>query len=314
MEKDTPFRDYASFLSTHFDGKVQKLSVDGGFGCPNRDGTIGHGGCTYCNNHTFVPSYCSADDSLTRQLQLGKAFFGRKYPDIHYLAYFQSHTNTHAPLTILQQRYEEAIAVDGIVGLVIGTRPDCVGDDVLDWLATLARYTFVLIEYGVETTDDTLLARLNRGHTYAQATDAIRRTAARGIHTAAHLILGLPGQSRRQMTEEAERISRLPLDILKLHQLQIVKDTPMADDYARHPGHYALFATPDDYIAAVVDFLQHLRPDITVERFTSQSPDQLLIAPRWGMKNHVFVDLLRRRLNECQAWQGQYYNPTPSDT
>ena len=165
MEKDTPFRDYASFLSTHFDGKVQKLSVDGGFGCPNRDGTVGHGGCTYCNNQTFVPSYCSAGDSVTRQLQLGKAFFGRKYPDMHYLAYFQSHTNTHAPLATLQQRYEEALAVDGIVGLVIGTRPDCVGDDVLDWLATLARRTFVLIEYGVETTDDTLLARLNRGHT-----------------------------------------------------------------------------------------------------------------------------------------------------
>lgn len=305
-----PFRDYASFLAARFDGKVQKLSVDGGFGCPNRDGTIGRGGCTYCNNATFTPPYCSPCDSVTRQLQLGKAFFGRKYPDMRYLAYFQSHTNTHAPLPLLRQRFEEALAVEGIVGLVIGTRPDCAGNDVLDYLASLP--AFVIMEYGIETTDDRLLQLLHRGHTFAQAADAVCRTAERGICTAAHLILGLPGQTREQMTAEATRLSALPIDILKLHQLQIVKDTPMAGDYALHPDHYPLFERPEDYADVLIDFLRHLRPDITLERFTSQSPDDLLIAPRWGMKNHVFVSLLRRRLTEGQAWQGQLYNQTAS--
>ncbi len=304
------FLEYSQFLSRHINGKVQKLSIDGGFGCPNCDGTLGRGGCAYCNNHTFTPGYCQPTDSIAVQLQKGVEFFSHKYPEMKYLAYFQSHTNTYAPLDILKRKYEEALAQDGIVGLVIGTRPDCVSDELLDYLAQLARHTFVLMEYGLESTDPVVLRAINRGHDFAQSRDAIIRTAQRGLHTAAHIILGLPYATRDQMLAEPALISELPLEVLKLHQLQIVKGTALARQYTENPAKFNyLFSSPADYADLTIDYIERLRPDIALERFTSQSPADLLLAPRWGMKNYQFVDLLKKKLQARQTWQGRLYQP-----
>lgn len=302
------YRDYAAFLHEHFDGKVQKLSVDAGFGCPNRDGTIGKGGCAYCNNLSFVPSYCSASDPVAVQLEKGKRFFGRKYPDMQYLAYFQAHTNTYAPLPVLRRLYEEALGVDGVVGLVIGTRPDCVTDELLDYLSSLAHHSHIMMEYGVESVSDEQLRFLNRGHTFARACDAIRRTAERGIFTTAHLILGLPGDTIPSMLAQPSVLSELPLDVLKLHQLQIVRNTPLALLYNKQPQMFSsLFQTPEAYASLLCEYLRRLRPDMAVARFTAQSPSEMLIAPVWGMKNYEFVDLLKRKLRDADACQGDLY-------
>ncbi len=306
MEKELRQRytDLSAFLAKRFAGKVQKISVDGGFTCPNRDGSIGRGGCAYCNNSTFNPAYCAQTPSVRRQLEEGKAFFASKYPQMRYLAYFQAYTNTYAELPRLRELYEEALAVDGVVGLVIGTRPDCVPDELLDYLAELSRRCFVMVEYGVESANDVTLRRINRGHDFACSQDAIRRTAERGIAVGAHMILGLPGEGREELLHQAARISALPLDTLKLHQLQIVRGTRMAQEFEQHPEDFRLY-TAAAYAELVVDYLEHLRPTLAVERFVSQSPKALLIAPDWGLKNYEFTELVKRRLRERDTWQGR---------
>lgn len=303
-DNDQRFRPYSDFLARHFDVKVQKLSVDAGMSCPNRDGTIGRGGCSYCNNRSFSPAYCAEAQGISEQLEAGKNFFARKYPAMKYLAYFQTHTNTYGSADDLMRLYEEALAVDDIVGIVIGTRPDCMPEELLNRLSDLARRTFVMMEYGVETSAEEALKRVGRGHTFAQAADTIRRTADAGIPVGAHLILGLPGTDAATIAADARRMSELPVDVLKLHQLQIVRGTRMAAEYARRPADFRLF-TPEAYADAVVDFLECLRPTIAVERFTSQSPSELLIAPSWGLKNYQFVEMVRRRLRERDTWQGR---------
>ena len=299
----TPF---SSFLASRFEGKVQKLSLNVGFSCPNRDGRIGRGGCAYCNNRSFNPAYCTAEKSIRQQLEEGKAFFARKYPAMRYLAYFQAYTNTYAPADELMAMYEEALGVEGVVGLIIGTRPDCVEDELLDRLAELRTRTFVMMEYGVESVHDDVLQRVNRGHTFACAADAIRRTAARGLDVGIHLILGLPGDDENRILDAADVVSQLPINVLKLHQLQIVRDTPLAKEYLSAPEAFHLYP-PEEYAGLVVSFLERLRPDIAVERFTSQSPPQMLIAPDWGMKNYEFVALVERRLRARSTWQGRLY-------
>lgn len=298
------YRDFADFLNEHFDGKVQKISLHAGFTCPNRDGSIGVGGCTYCNNQTFSPDYCHTGKSITRQLDEGVAFFARKYPTMRYLAYFQAYTNTYGELEALKRKYEEALAHPGVVGIIIGTRPDCMPADLLDYLADLSRRTFVLVEYGVESTSDETLRRINRGHDFAASADAIRRTAAAGVLVGAHMILGLPGESRALMLEHARRLSQLPLDTLKLHQLQLIRHTRMAREYESRPQDFHLYAV-DEYIDLAIDFAERLSPSIAIERFVSQSPAELLIAPRWGLKNHEFTARLLRRMRERDAWQGR---------
>ncbi|WP_346696668.1 TIGR01212 family radical SAM protein [Barnesiella viscericola] len=298
------YRDFADFLNEHFDGKVQKISLHAGFTCPNRDGSIGVGGCTYCNNQTFSPDYCHTGKSITRQLDEGVAFFARKYPTMRYLAYFQAYTNTYGELEALKRKYEEALAHPGVVGLIIGTRPDCMPADLLDYLADLSRRTFVLVEYGVESTSDETLRRINRGHDFATSVDAIRRTSAAGVLVGAHMILGLPGESRELMLEHARRLSQLPLDTLKLHQLQLIRHTRMAREYEMRPQDFHLYGV-DEYIDLAIDFAERLSPRIAIERFVSQSPAELLIAPRWGLKNHEFTARLLRRMRERDAWQGR---------
>ncbi len=304
MRQNSRYTEFSSFLKRHFEGKVQKISVNAGFTCPNRDGSIGRGGCTYCNNHTFNPDYCCNGKSLVRQLEEGKEFFSRKYPAMRYLAYFQAYTNTYAGMEELKVKYLDALSVDGVVGLVIGTRPDCVSNELLDWLAELHRTAFVLVEYGVETVDNAVLKDINRGHTFACSSDAIRRTAERGIPVGAHMILGLPGESREQMLAQADELSKLPLDTLKLHQLQLIRGTRMAEDFAANPEKFVL-PTPAEYADLVVDYLERLDDAVAVERFASQSPEQLLIAPKWGLKNYEFTELVKRRLEERDTWQGR---------
>lgn len=306
MNQDRLYNDFTGFLAGHFPGKVQKISINAGFTCPNRDGKAGYGGCTYCNNQTFNPAYCRTEKSVACQLEEGKLFFAHKYPQMKYLAYFQAYTNTYAELEVLKRKYEEALSVKDVVGLVIGTRPDCMPDALLDYLAELNRHTFVLVEYGIESTNDETLQRINRGHTFAVSADAVRRTAARGIPVGGHIILGLPGEDREMMIAQAGTLSELPLTTLKLHQLQLIKGTRMAHEYEQCPDAFHLY-TADEYIDLVIEYVEHLRPDLVLERFLSQSPPELLIAPDWGLKNYEFTNKVRKRMKEMNAYQGKYY-------
>lgn len=302
------YRDFGDFLRTLFPTKVQKISLNAGFTCPNRDGTRGWGGCTYCNNQTFSPEYCHTEKSVSEQLEEGIRFFSHKYPEMKYLAYFQAYTNTYDELERLRKKYEEALQHPGVVGLIVGTRPDCMPADLLDYFTELAQNRFVMIEYGIESTLDRTLQRINRGHTEAESETAIRRTAERGIYTGAHLILGLPGESREEVLHHADVLSSLPLTTLKLHQLQLIRHTRMAREYAEKPQGFRLF-TADEYIDLVIDFLERLNPSIIVERFVSQSPKELLIAPDWGLKNYEFTAKVIKRIAERQTWQGRLFTP-----
>lgn len=306
MQNNKPYQDFGNFLKELFPFKVQKISINAGFTCPNRDGTKGFGGCTYCNNQTFSPEYCHTEKSVTEQLEEGVRFFSKKYPDMKYLAYFQAYTNTYDELEKLIAKYEEALSYPDVAGLIVGTRPDCMPDDLLDYFAKLAEKKFVLIEYGLESTLDRTLERINRGHTHAESEDAIRRTAGKGIYTGAHLILGLPGESREEILHHADILSTLPLTTLKLHQLQLIKNTRMAKEQTEHPEWFHLY-TADEYIELVIDFIERLNPSIVVERFVSQSPKELLIAPDWGLKNYEFTAKVNKRIFERNARQGRLF-------
>ncbi len=224
------YRDFADFLAEHFTGKMQKLAVNAGLSCPNRDGTIGRGGCTYCNNSSFNPSYCSPTLSVTEQIETGKAFFARKYPAMRYLAYFQAYTNTHGAVDRLMPLYEEALRADKVDGLIIGTRPDCMPPELLDRLKKLAETRFVMIEYGAESSHNATLERINRCHTWEATVEATERTAAAGIPVGLHLINGLPGEDEEMIMATVDAINRLPVDVVKFHQLQILRGTRMEAD------------------------------------------------------------------------------------
>ena len=295
-----PYRSFSSFLSEHFPGeKVQKITLTAGFSCPTRDGSRGKGGCTYCNNKSFSPNYAAKQRSITEQLDEGIRFFSRKYPTMKYLAYFQSYTNTYGAVEDCIAKYEEALAHPGVVGLIIGTRPDCMPEPLLDYLSALARGRFVLIEYGVESTLDRSLERIQRGHSWAESVETIERTHRAGIMVGAHIILGLPGESREELLSHADRLGALPLTTLKIHQLQIIKGTLMAGEYLRQPEDFHLF-TEEEYIALCVDFVRRLPRGLVIERFVSQSPPELLLAPRWGWKNFEFTAKIERALLEAE--------------
>ena len=310
MSQQFLYNEFPLFLKRYFPYKVQKISLNAGFTCPNRDGTKGQGGCTYCNNQTFNPEYCRTEKTITVQLEEGKHFFAHKYPEMKYLAYFQAYTNTYAELESLKRKYEEALSVDDVVGLVIGTRPDCMPDTLLHYLENLNRQTFLLVEYGIETTCDETLKRINRGHTYAATVEAVKRTAARGILTGGHVILGLPGESHDDIVAQAGILSELPLTTLKMHQLQLIRGTRMAHEYEQNPAGFHLFNDVNEYIELVIDYIEHLRPDIVPERFVSQSPRELLIAPDWGLKNYEFTARVQKRMKERKAYQGKEYGVT----
>jgi len=296
------YNSYSQWIRKQFPYRVQKISIDAGFTCPNRDGRVGRNGCIFCDNHTFNPAYCDRKKTITQQLKEGKQFFGRKYPDMKYLAYFQAYSNTYDTLDVLKRKYEEALAVEDVVGLVIGTRPDCMPDDVLDYLETLNQQTFLIVEYGIESANNETLRRINRGHTFEEAREAIERTNERGILTGGHIILGLPGEDTTESIRQADLISSLKLDLLKIHQLQIIKGTRLAEIYEKEPFH--LYSV-DEYIELIANYLQHLRKEIIVERFVSQSPPDMVVAPHWGLKNYEFTNLLVNYMKKNGIWQGK---------
>ena len=307
MAQQFLYNEFPLFLKRYFPYKVQKISLNAGFTCPNRDGTKGQGGCTYCNNQTFNPEYCRTEKTIKVQLEEGKRFFAHKYPEMKYLAYFQAYTNTYAGLESLKRKYEEALSVDDVVGLVIGTRPDCMPDELLQYLENLNRQTFLLVEYGIETTCDETLKRINRGHTYADTAETVQWTAAMLSVSGGHVILGLPGESHDDMVSQAGVLSELPLTTLKMHQLQLIRGTRMAYEYEQNPAGFHLFNDVNEYIELVIDYIEHLRPDIVPERFVSQSPRELLIAPDWGLKNYEFTARVQKRMKERGAYQGRMY-------
>lgn len=304
------YNDYGAWMRRQFPFRVQKISIDAGFSCPNRDGHISHGGCTFCDNRTFNPSYCQPSKSITEQITEGKEFFRHKYPDMKYLAYFQAFSNTYATLDTLQRRYEEALSAEDVVGIVIGTRPDCVSDEILNYLESLNQQTFMIVEYGIESVSDDTLRRVNRGHNFECSRRAIIETHNRGILTGAHIILGLPGESAEDNVRQANIISALPIDILKLHQLQIIRGTQLAAEYERQP--FNLY-TADEYIDLCRRYIERLRPDMVLERFVSQSPKELLVAPKWGLKNYEFANRFVNYMKRMDSWQGKYAEPQDND-
>lgn len=304
------YNDYGAWMRRQFPFRVQKISIDAGFSCPNRDGHISHGGCTFCDNRTFNPSYCQPSKSITEQITEGKEFFRHKYPDMKYLAYFQAFSNTYATLDTLQRRYEEALSAEDVVGIVIGTRPDCVSDEILNYLESLNQQTFMIVEYGIESVSDDTLRRVNRGHNFECSRRAIIETHNRGILTGAHIILGLPGESAEDNVRQADIISALPIDILKLHQLQIIRGTQLAAEYERQP--FNLY-TADEYIDLCRRYIERLRPNMVLERFVSQSPKELLVAPKWGLKNYEFANRFVNYMKRMDSWQGKYAEPQDND-
>ncbi len=305
-----PFNDYSSYFKEKFTERVQKVAIDAGFTCPNRDGSKGRGGCTYCNNDTFNPFYCLPSKSVTQQLNEGIAFFEPKYKTQQYLCYFQAYSNTYGSLDVLKKIWTEALSHHKVIGLVIGTRPDCVNEEILDYLAELSKKYYVVLEYGVESTLNRSLEFINRCHTYEESIHAIQMASDRGIETGIHIIMGLPGESRAELIQHAATISELPFKMLKIHHLQIIKGTIMAKQYAENPELFNLFEA-DDYIDLIVEFVANLNPKIIIERFISESPSDLLIAPKWnGLKNFEIVDRIEKRLIETGNWQGKKYQNT----
>lgn len=299
------YNSYARYFRRLFGRRIQKVTIDAGFTCPNRDGTVAYGGCTYCNNNAFNPSYCTSLKSVTRQIEEGKEFHAGRYRHAAgYLAYFQAYSNTYKPLDELKALYEEALSVDGVVGIVIGTRPDCVDGYKLDYLAGLSQRCHLVVEYGIESVYDRSLQRINRGHDFECAHKAVTETAARGIHTGVHFILGLPGESRDDMLGSVQVINTLPLETIKFHQLQVFRDTIMERDFMANPQNYSFFEC-DEYIDFFCDILARLKSDIVVERFAGEAPPRFHIGPSWGLiRNNTLIEMLERRLEERDLWQG----------
>ena len=296
------YKEFGTWLQAELGCKAQKLSVDAGLTCPNRDGTLGRGGCTFCDNRTFNPAYCRQGGSITDQLEADKRFFARKYPTMKYLAYFQSYSNSYGTLSHLKELYEEALRVPDVVGLVIGTRPDCMPDALLEYLEELNRRTFLLVEYGVESANEETLVRVNRGHTFAQARECIIRTAQRGIRVGVHMILGFPWETGSELIRQAQLIASLPITTLKLHQLQVIRGTQLAREYELHPWP---LPTAEEYVDLVLEYISHLPSSLVLERFVSQSPPEYVIAPRWGLKNHEFSALVKKAIQKRSTQLGQ---------
>jgi radical SAM protein (TIGR01212 family) len=305
---DRRFNAYSNYFRNIYGTRVQKVSIDAGFTCPNRDGKKGTGGCTYCNNDAFNPSYCTPDKSVTEQIKEGISFHKWRYSEANsYLAYFQAYSNTYSGLDRLKELYEEALDYPGIIGLIIGTRPDCVTDEILGYLRELSERCYLAVEYGIESCYNKTLKRINRGHTFEEAIQAVELTSSLDINTGAHFILGLPGESRHEMLDQAELISRLPLKTVKFHQLQIIKGTAMEKEFRENPDDFELF-TWEEYLDFIILFLERLNPAIVVERFTGEAPLRFLTGAGWGKKrSDQIVSLIEKRLEELDTWQGRLY-------
>ena len=303
------FNSYAAYFKRTFGSRMQKVTINAGFSCPNRDGSLSWGGCSFCRNDAFTPSYCQSQKSITQQIDEGIEFHRRRYRTAQrYLAYFQSFSNTYAPLERLRECYDEALAHPDVAGIVVGTRPDCVDEQKLDYFAELAKRKYVILEYGVESCYDSTLEHINRGHDFAVARRAIEMTAERGIHCGAHFILGLPGESDEMLIEQVELINSLPLTTIKFHQLQLFKDTPMAREYDEHPERFR-FWTVEEYIDLFVEIVRRLRPDIVVERFAGEAPLRYHHIEGWGLiRNETLLMMLDKQLELKDVHQGDIFN------
>ena len=299
------FNSYTEYIKNQFGGRVQKLTIDAGFTCPNRDGSKGTGGCTYCDNDAFNPSYCSPVKTIYRQIEEGIEFHHARYRRAKgYLAYFQAYSNTYAPLEKLKPLYEEALSYPGVKGLVIGTRPDCVDDQILDYLADLSDKTYIIIEYGIESCYDKTLQRINRGHDFKTTVNALERSHARGIITGGHVIIGLPGESEAEILDEIPILSGLPLNTIKFHQLQIFRGTKMGNDFENHPEEFQLFKL-DEYLGLMVMIIERLNPDIVVERIAGEAPPKYDLNPSWGLRNDQILIRFEELLEKLNTWQGR---------
>lgn len=300
------YYSYKQFLLEHFGEAVLKLPVDAGFSCPNRDGTIGTGGCTYCLNEAFSPRYCSSEKDILRQIDEGIEFHRQRGRESNiYLAYFQSFSNTHAPLSQLRERYEAALSHPKVKGLVIGTRPDCVDEEKLDYLQALSQKHFISVEYGIESCYDRTLQRINRGHDFSTAQEAVQQTATRGIHTGGHFIIGLPGEIPDDWLSGIGLINQMPINSIKFHQLQIIKGTAMEQEYLTHPEDFHRFSM-EEYIKLMADIIERLRADIVIERFASEVPPKYLSINPWKLQRYdILLQHIRQYLEERNVRQGE---------
>lgn len=307
-ENNRRYNSYADWIAAHFGGRAQKVSVNAGFTCPNRDGTLGYGGCTYCSNEAFIPAYCTPDKTVTQQIDQGVWFHSHRYRRTQsYLAYFQAYTSSYAGIKELISLYGEALRHPRVKGLIIGTRPDCVNSELLDELASMAENSFIMVEFGLESVNDETLKRINRGHNYEASVRAVEDTAARGIPAGAHLIFGLPGESRDQLVASAGVISQLPLTSIKIRQLQLIKGTGMADEYKRRPDEFDLY-TLDEYLDLVISFVERLDPRILIDRISGEAPQSMLVSPdRWGVRSSEVIELFEARLRKENRWQGKKF-------
>jgi radical SAM protein (TIGR01212 family) len=303
------FNSYAGYFKRTFGRRIQKLAIDAGFTCPNRDGTLAFNGCTYCNNKAFNPSYCDAGKTITMQINEGIEFHANRYRRAEsFLAYFQAFSNTYSSVEILKRRYDEALAHPKVIGLVIGTRPDCVDDKILDYLAKISKTKYLIVEYGIESCYNATLQRINRGHDFEKSIEAIRATAQRNIKCGAHVIFGLPGETVQMMFDEAEILSQLPLDTVKFHQLQIIKGTVMEHEFISNPHDFHVFEV-DEYIDFFVKFAERLNPKIVVERFVGEVPPRFLSQSAWSLlRNDRLIAKFEKRLEELNTYQGKYFS------
>lgn len=302
------FNSYNAYFTKQFGSRVQKISIDAGFSCPNRDGKISTGGCTFCSNDAFNPSYCRPEKTIRQQIEEGIEFHKRRYRRANqYLAYFQPYSNTYKPLDELKKIYCQALEIPEIAGIVIGTRPDLIDEDILQYLAKIQKTHYVIVEYGIESVYDATLRHVNRGHDFATAKRAVELTAAYNLPCGGHFIFGLPGETKPMMLDAADIISQLPLTTVKFHQLQIFKNTTMADEYLQHKEAFHLFEL-EEYIDFVIDFTERLNPNIVIERFAGEVPPRYLLSEPWmKLRYDEVLTRIEKRMEERDTWQGKSY-------
>ncbi len=300
----------SNYMKKRFGTRIQKLTIDAGFTCPNRDGTKGTGGCHFCNNEAFNPSYCTPDKSIQQQIEEGISFHEKRYRRAtRYLAYFQAYSNTYASLEKLKSLFDQALSRDDMAGLIIGTRPDCIDEAKLEYLARLSEKYYVVVEYGIESVNNVTLANINRGHTFEDSVNALNLTRKYGVNSGAHFIFGLPGESCEEMLDSATIISALPLHSIKFHQLQLVKGTQFALDYENNPAAFKLFPL-DEYIVFVADFLSRLNPKFIVERMAAETQPWINVREMWDLRYDRVIQLIENKLEELDLWQGKFYSPS----
>jgi radical SAM protein (TIGR01212 family) len=296
------FNTFGSYVKKTFGTLVQKVNIDAGFTCPNRDGTLSEGGCVFCNNDSFKPGECRPALSVNKQVQNGISYLKRRYGAQKFIAYFQAYTNTYAPVGDLERIYREALSESSVVGIAVGTRPDCIDTEKLDLLVDIAKDKFVLVEYGLQSIYEKSLRYINRGHDYDTFLKAVEETHARGLHTGVHTIVGIPTETREETLEMADELSGTPVEFIKIHQLQVIKDTPLAETFKHEPFHVFEY---EEYLDFVVDFIERLRPDLVLQRLFATAPDEILIAPQWGRTRHEILRDIERRFVERNTWQGR---------